>query len=307
MAELTDKEKIIKSVYEDKEKGYGSIRDTYKQAVEKDPNIKLADVKRYLDKLEHRQTQFKYKGSNSFVSPHPLFEFEIDLIDLGNSINEKGGLRYGLVSIDNFTKFAWCVPMKEKDAKHLIDALTEILYKMGHPKQIYSDAEGGMLNNDFISWIKNTKKIKHITTATHAHTVERFNRTLKTNMIKRLDHENQGREKWTEHLNYVLNKYNNTIHSSINMTPNDAKKKSNEKVVLWELWNNAKRNRKYPDVEVNSEVRTVIKQDGKRKGYDPKWTRTVFKVVSIDGNTYTVDETNPSKKKTFLRSELLKV
>ena len=37
MAELTDKEKIIKQVYEDKELGYGSLRDTFQQAVKKNP------------------------------------------------------------------------------------------------------------------------------------------------------------------------------------------------------------------------------------------------------------------------------
>ena len=33
----------------------------------------------------------------------------------------------------------------------------------------------------------------------------------------------------------------------------------------------------------------------------------VYKVVSVDGVNYTIDETNPSKKKTFNRYELLKV
>ena len=32
MTELTDKEKIIKEVYEDKEKGFGSIKETFKEA-----------------------------------------------------------------------------------------------------------------------------------------------------------------------------------------------------------------------------------------------------------------------------------
>ena len=260
-----------------------------------------------MDKLPHRQTQFKYKGFNSFISPHALFEFEVDLIDLGTYIEEKGGIRYGLVAIDNFTKFAWVQPMKEKNAKNLIEALDEIIYKMGHPKQIYTDIEGAMTNKEFISWIINTKKIKHITTATHAHTVERFNRTLKENIIKRLEADNKGRHLWTDELYYVLNKYNNTEHSSISMSPNDAKKKSNEMVVLWNLWNNAKRNRQYPEIFIGSEVRVVQKQDGKRKGYDPKFSRIVYKVIAIDGNTYTIDETNPSKKHTFLRSELLKV
>ena len=117
MTELTDKEKIIKEVYEDKEKGFGSIRETLKEAEKKDPSIKYKDVKEYLDKIPSRQTQFKYKGFNSFISPHPLFEFELDIIDLGKHIEEKGGIRYGLVSIDNFTKYAWAVPMKKKMLK----------------------------------------------------------------------------------------------------------------------------------------------------------------------------------------------
>ena len=307
MTELTDKEKIIKQIYENKETGYGSLKETYKQANEKDSSIKYDDVKKYLDKLPHRQTQFKYKGFNSFISPHALFEFEVDLIDLGTRIEEKGGIRYGLVAIDNFTKFAWVQPMKEKNDKNLIEALDEIIYKMGHPKQIYTDMEGAITNKEFISWITNTKKIKHITTATHAHTVERFNRTLKENMVKRLDYENKGREKWTDELNLVLNKYNNKIHSTIEMTPNDAKKPRNELVVKFNLWNNAKRNRKYPELNEGSDVRTIIKQDGKKKGYDPKWSRQVYQVVSVDGINYTINETNPSKKKTFNRYELLKV
>ena len=89
MTELTDKEKIIKEVYEDKEKGFGSIRETLKEAEKKDPSIKYKDVKEYLDKIPSRQTQFKYKGFNSFISPHPLFEFELDIIDMGSSVEKK--------------------------------------------------------------------------------------------------------------------------------------------------------------------------------------------------------------------------
>ena len=70
------------------------------------------------------------------------------------------------------------------------------------------------------------------------------------------------------------------IHSIISMTPNDARKKSNETVVLWNLWNNANRNRQYPELKIGSEVRTVQKQDGKRKGYDPKWSKIMYEVAS---------------------------
>ena len=67
---------------------YGSVRDTFLQAHKINPDIRYADVKDYLGKQQHRQTQFKYKGYNSFVSPHPLYEIEVDLIDLTSKAEE---------------------------------------------------------------------------------------------------------------------------------------------------------------------------------------------------------------------------
>ena len=99
-----------------------TLKDTFQQAVKKDPTIKYEDVKKYLDKLPFRQTQFKYKGFNSFVSPHPLFELEVDLIDLTKKAEENNGFRYCMVAIDNFTKYAWGVAIKTKQPKDVINA-----------------------------------------------------------------------------------------------------------------------------------------------------------------------------------------
>ena len=105
----------------------------------KDISITINDVRKYLNKLKHRQVQFKYKGFNSFMSPHPLFEIELDLIDLTKKAEENEGYRYALVAIDNFTKYAWAVPIKTKQPSDLVNAFSEVLDKIGIPKQIYSD------------------------------------------------------------------------------------------------------------------------------------------------------------------------
>ena len=55
------KEATIKKVYEHPITGYGSINDTLKQASKINPIIKVEDVRDYLNKLKHRQTQFQYK------------------------------------------------------------------------------------------------------------------------------------------------------------------------------------------------------------------------------------------------------
>ena len=54
------KDATIKKIYEHPITGYGSIIDTLKQASKINPSIKVADVRDYLNKLKHRQTQFQY-------------------------------------------------------------------------------------------------------------------------------------------------------------------------------------------------------------------------------------------------------
>ena len=56
------KDATIKKIYEHPITGYGSINDTLKQASKINPSIKVADVRDYLNKLKHRQTQFQYKS-----------------------------------------------------------------------------------------------------------------------------------------------------------------------------------------------------------------------------------------------------
>ena len=247
MSETESKEATIKKVYENAASGYGSIRDTYRQANKINPGIRYVDVKEYLNKQQHRQTQLKYKGSNSFVSPHALFEIEADFIDMTKAAEENDGFRYAFVAIDNFTKFAYAVPMKSKLGPDCTTAFKEVLNKIGVPKQLYSDREGGFESNVFITLL-NQHSINHIISNTGAPSIERFNRTLKHNTMLRLDAMNLDRFKWVDQLKPIIDKYNNTIHNTIEMSPNQAKKPGNQLVVSYNIWNKAKRNRQYPEI-----------------------------------------------------------
>ena len=56
----------------------------------------------------------KPRGSNSFVSPGAMFEFEIDIM----YILARGGgesVRYAMVAIDNFTKIAEVTPIEKNN------------------------------------------------------------------------------------------------------------------------------------------------------------------------------------------------
>ena len=292
-------ENVIKEVYET---NFGTAYQVYKEAVKKDNSIKLQDVKDYLNKRQDVQVKFKYKQHNSFVSPGAKFEFEIDIMDI--EARGGSGIRYGLVAVDNFTKVANVIPIKSRQPSELIRGLSEIFKSMGKPKQLYSDEEGGFRGGAFIRFL-NENSVKHVQTSTHAPTVERFIRTFKDNLYRRLDGLNQDKSEWVKHIDNIIKKYNNTEHNTIEIKPNEAVKKENHLWVNWHLQNNSKKDRKYPKISEGDMVRVNIKPTKFKKEHDPNWSSTRHKVVDVRGNSYYIPSIN--KSKLFLRHEILKV
>ena len=133
-------EAIIKEVYQS---NFGTAYETYKEAVKKDNSIRLQDVKDYLSKRDDIQVKSKPKTYNSFVSPGANFEYEIDIMDM-ESKDATSNTRYGLVAIDNFTKIAEVIPIKNRTLESMIEGIKKIITAMGKPKQIYSDEESPM-------------------------------------------------------------------------------------------------------------------------------------------------------------------
>ena len=299
MSELTDKEKAIKEVYEN---NFGNTYEVYKEVVKINTSIRLQDVKDYLSKRDDKQVQLKNTKYNSFVSPKPLFEIEMDVMDLGKSVTN---MRYGLVAIDNFTKIVHVVPIQNKTTDEIIKAVKEVFTKIGIPKQIYSDEEGAF-NADKYTIFINEAKVNHIQTSTHAPTVERFIRTFRMNLQRRLDALKQDVSNWINHVDNITKKYNNTEHNVIKIKPVEATKKENFFWVAWHLQSNAQRDRKYPTISVNDMVRINRKpKSGITKGYHPKWSAEKYKVIRIEGNDYLINHL--TKHKVFHRHELLKV
>ena len=88
------------------------------------------------------------------------------------------------------------------------------------------------------------------------------------------------------------------------MKPNEARKESNKLMVSFNLWSNAKRNRRYPEIKVGDEVRVMIKKYSKTNCYMPKWSTDKYTVTFIKDHNYLI---NDGKRKVYVRHELLKV
>ena len=194
-------EAIIKEVYQS---NFGTAYETYKEAVKKDNSIRLQDVKDYLSKRDDIQVKYKPKSYNSFVSPGANFEYEIDIMDI-EAKQSTSDTRYGLVAIDNFTKIAEVIPIKNRTPESIIAGLKKIIAEMGKPKQLYSDEESSVKSAKMVEFLNRTE-IKSVQTSTHAHTVERFIRTFKDNLYRRLDALKQTKKDWFRHIDNIVKK-----------------------------------------------------------------------------------------------------
>ena len=301
---MADKIEIIKKVYHDPLVGFQSVQNTYKEAKRRNKTITLQDVKDYLKSLPQKQLQFSYKGYNSFVVNDFLDQIQVDVADFTRNSELNNGFRYALVGIDVFSRYGWAVKMKSKKPEDIIPAFTEIMEKIGKPKQLASDSEGGLLSTDFIKLLKDNN-IKHTLLIQKAPYAEVFIRTIKQTIYNRLEGENKNVDMWVDTLPVVLGKYNLSNYSRLpNFSPYEATQPKNKPAVMFHNYLQARHEVKYPRISINDEVRVKIKHTSKTKATDPKWSREVYKVVDKKDNECYVDT---NTRKAFLRNELLKI
>ena len=105
-----------------------------------------------------------------------------DLVEVQNISKYNKGMRYLLMVIDAFSKYAWVEPIKTKTGKAVTEAFEKILKcaKGRKPLNLQTDDGKEFYNSTFAALMKQ-KNIHHFSTSgdTKASIVERFNRTFK--------------------------------------------------------------------------------------------------------------------------------
>ena len=159
-----------------------------------------------------------------------------DLLDMNDyGIKNNKGYRYILVVIDNFSKFGWTIPLKNKYAQSITDAFSQIIKSSRRKPNLLETDDGKEFVNKIFNEFLNDHNIKTYSRYTDKGAVfaERFNRTVR-NLLKKPVFE-KGKADWLSELQSVIKKYNNTYHHSIKMSPIPASKKVNEKEVYSNL------------------------------------------------------------------------
>jgi len=188
----------------------------------------------------------------------------------------------------------------------LLAGIMEGFVKMGKkPKRIYSDNEGAIRSNLFEEYCKE-HNIHLIFTKTHAWAVERFIRTLRDKILKRLEYDNT--KDFKQILFEVLLTYNNKdIHTSTGLTPNEARLDKNRLQVKLNLEMHRISKRSYPELKINDKVKIYKKKGQFDKEFKSVWLKDVHTISDIKtsfGQNYYYIE---NFKQLFLRNDLLSI
>ena len=305
MTEQFTNDELLIDLYYDLKTGFGSAQELYRQAKKERITITLDEVRKFLAKQPNKQRK-AYKGSgNSYVADYPRDQFQMDIGDMVELQIKDNQKRFLLAVIDIFSKYGMAFILNDKSSDETYKAIQLAFKTMGIPRSVYTDD-----GSEFKGKVKELfegEGITHITTVTHAHVVERYIRTIKNGIHERVRFNNA---KWEDMLPYVINKYNDTPHSSTGYKPNEGIKDKNASAIKVKLEMNAIRKRRYPTISVDDYVK-IFKKPGKygeSKESKSRWTDERYKVVKVDRDmmmniVYKLE----GKQKSYLRHELLLV
>lgn len=222
------------------------------------------------------------------------------------------GYKYILCVIDVFSKYAFCVPLRDKTGPTILSAMKNIISESKRsPTKIWCDRGSEFYNKEFQRWAK-SKNITIYSTYGESKSVvvERFIRTLKELITRKFTQTNS--RDWVKILPSVLKFYNHKFHSTIQMSPTEASDPSNEPIIFARMYmsNPEKPKKKKPRFKVNDQVRISRTKNVFEKGYEPNFSYEVFtvsEVLNTDPVTYKlVDYNGDPIAGSFYTEEMIK-
>jgi len=262
-------DELLEKLYYNPKTGYIAAQKLFEKAREIEPSIKLKDVKAWyatqtdiqrFQEQKSRFTDFKITSSNPD-------SWQADLAFWGS--------KPVLTAVNINSRIGFAKLLQNKQATTVLGAIKALI--KAHPVSIITTDNGTEFMNATAQAFFKQKSISHFNNEPGEHStmgkIERFNRTIKQRVMK------IATRLTVKLLKDVIFNYNNTVHRSIGMTPNDAKgtvidaEINHNKEAMQSLEN---------ELNVGSHVlyRLKQKQFGKEAA---RWSKAVYEIVGFDG------------------------
>ena len=246
----------------------------------------------FIDEIYSKPPRRNYP-TNKIVYNHLDEIWSIDLADFSDyKTSNNKGFRYIFIVIDNFSKYLWAIPLRNKYSQTITNEFSNILTTSKRkPPKLESDRGTEFYNSIFQNFLK-SKNIQYYSRFTDKgpSIAERVIRTVR-NLLKKHVFE-KGNADWLSELSSVVKQYNNTFHHSIKMTPIQASEKSNEKIVFDNLRD--KREIQKPKFKLGQKVRTSDIRKVFSKGDSTNYSYNLFSITEV------IHDTIPSYRLNYL-------
>ena len=293
--------------------------------------ISKAQIQEWLMKQEvytvNRFVTKKFKRSRVIVAGINDI-WDSDLMDMRNLAKYNLGINYVLVAIDIFSRYLYIQPLKTKHGKEIITAFEAIIKQGSKPNCLRSDAGSEYTSHEVEKYFK-SQGIHHYVThnETQANYAERVIKTIKSKIYKYIVH-NQTR-KYIDQLQNIVDSYNSTKHSSLNLEPKNVNKSNEAEVRLdqYLIRNRSKQvrikseskdkprkraKRPFFKYKVGQTVRISYTKQKFDRAYSQKYSTEIFKVVQQLKRDYLPiyklkDLNDEAVQGTFYESEIVPV
>ena len=226
-----------------------------------------------------------------------------DLADMQLITKFNKGICFLLCVIEIYSQYAWVIPLKDKKGITITNAFQKILKESNRkPNKIWVDKGSKYYNKSMKSWLeKNDIEIYSTHNEGKPIVAERFTRILKNKIYNYVT--SISKNVYIDTLDDIVNKYNNTYHSTIKMKPADVKPSTyiNSSKEI----NNIDLKFKFGDIVRISKYKNIF-----AKGYVPNWSEEVFVIKKVKNAvpwTYVISDLKGEEIfGTFYKKELQK-
>ena len=231
----------------------------------------------FLDSITHdkkfdRQLQMMLP---IFGRKHGTYQFDT----LVQSANAKQ--RYYLILINVNSRKLYALPMTNKNASSVLQALKQFINKVKQVHSMTSDQDAAYLSPEITQFMIDNH-IDYQTTFTNDHNrLGIINRAIKT-----LRDINQDRDFTNQSMKRALNAYNNSIHSSTDKEPNDFTTRDEDHYIQAKIHETDERANKYT-LPKNAHVRIMNPPELMKKKRS-NLTNEAYKVAYKTGNKYVI-------------------
>ena len=249
-------------------------------------------TKLFIDEIYSKPPRRNYP-TNKIVYNHIDEIWSTDLADMIDyKISNNKGYRFIFTVIDNFSKYLFAIPLKNKYSQTIANEFLNIITTSKRkPLKLESDRGTEFYNSIFQNFLK-SKNIHHYSRFTDKgpSIAERAIRILR-NLLKKPVFE-RGKPDWLSELPSVIKQYNITVHHSIKMKPIDASKKSNQKLV----YNNLKDDREIqkPKYKLGQLIRVADIKKVFSKGDSTNYSYKLYTITEV------IHDTIPSYRLDYL-------